>query len=71
MKKEELVDRIKKEDSSGFKKMVAERIIQHLDNSQKKEMLKKFREKNKDNPNLPELEENLKKMLGDVSGDKT
>lgn len=71
MKKEELVDRIKKEDSSGFKKMVAERIIQHLDKEQKSVMLKKFREKHKDNPNLSELEENLKKMLGDDVVDKT
>ena len=54
------------------KKKFAEEIAKHLDAEQKEEMVKKFKEKHKDNPMLDELVGNLKKMLyGDDGGDKT
>lgn len=54
------------------KKKFAEEIAKHLDKEQKEEMVKKFKEKHKDNPMLDELVGNLKKMLyGDTDGDKT
>jgi len=60
--RKKIADKIKKEDS-GFKEKMADVIIRHLDDDQKKEMVKKFREKHKDNPMLEEMVDDLKRKL--------